>query len=558
MRYGHGSPRNNGTDSAAQLNRRRFIGGTAGAAAWLVAATAGSATQEGTPPSPVAGRGEVITSSVEGVPDVILTPPEPFQSYEGRPGSGSKVRYSHLIYGPPAAPKEDNQFWQELEQRLNVTLNVEQTPVASYEEQVAVSLAGGDLADLFFLLNTGGAGAAVISQAIQQGAFTDLTDYLSGDALQEYPNLARFPRAMWEQSKIGGRLYGVPQPIYQGTNLTFYRQDWADALGLSEPSNAGEQFAFLQAFREQDPDRNGAQDTWAMGVWWAHFINPMFRVPNQWRLNDDGTLTHQVETEEYRLAVQFQRREWESGMIHPDAPTISQAEFTDLFLGGQTGLMSEGFGRWWGPSGVKQTIKQVQPNAELAPIIPVGHDGGEAVVYPLPAYYGTVAIPASVGQDEDRVRELLRICDYLYPPFGSEEYIFQNFGLEGVHHTVIEGGGWMKTPEGEAQIGELLWGFWVSDLYIFEPGFPDHALEQQRLIEVTKPMAIQNPVQGLTSETNIEQGPTLGQLIGDTETAVILGREPVEALEQLAEEWRSRGGDQIRQEFQEALANQQQ
>lgn len=556
MHDGHGSQRNNEIDSAAHLNRRRFVSGTAGAAAGLAAAAAGLAAQEGTPPSPAAGRGEVITSSVEGVPDAILTPPEPFQSYEGQPGSGSDVRFSHLIYGPPVTAKENNQFWQELESRLNVTLDVEQSPVASYEEQVAVALAGGDLADLLYLLTNDG-GTAAISQAIQQGAFTDLTDHLSGDALQGYPNLSRFPQEVWDQSKIGGRIYGVPQPFFQSANLTFYRDDWAKALGLSAPTNAEEQFAFLQAFREQDPDGDGAQDTWAMGVWWAHFINPMFRVPNQWRLNDDGTLTYRIETDEYRLAVAFQRRLWESGMIHPDAPTISQAEFNDLFLGGQTGAMSEGFSAWWGDTGVKENIKDVQPNVELAPIIPVGHDGGEAVVYPNPLYYGIVAIPANVGQDEERLRELLRICDYLYPPFGSEEYIFQNFGLEGVHHTVTDGGGWLLTPEGEAQIGELLWGF-VDKLYIFEPGFPDHAREQQRLVEVTKPMAIQNPVQGLISETNIEQGPTLNQLISDTEDAVILGREPVEALEQLAEEWRSRGGDQIRQEFQEALANQQQ
>jgi len=47
--------------------------------------------------------------------------------------------------------------------------------------------------------------------AVQQGAFTDLTAYLSGNALNAYPNLAKIPPISWQNTKIKVKIYGPPR-----------------------------------------------------------------------------------------------------------------------------------------------------------------------------------------------------------------------------------------------------------------------------------------------------------------------------------------------------------
>ncbi|MBK0296872.1 hypothetical protein IAE22_33805, partial [Bacillus sp. S34] len=41
--------------------------------------------------------------------------------------------------------------------------------------------------------------------------FSDLSEYLSGDAVKEYPNLANIPTPSWRSPRINGKIYGVPE-----------------------------------------------------------------------------------------------------------------------------------------------------------------------------------------------------------------------------------------------------------------------------------------------------------------------------------------------------------
>ncbi|MGI8548998.1 MAG: hypothetical protein ACR2M1_17030, partial [Gemmatimonadaceae bacterium] len=191
------------------------------------AATPGAAT-------PVAGG--VLKSTVEGVPNAFTMTPKPFQSVATVPGSGDKVRMLTISYSPPPTAKDQNSYWQELEKRLGVEWDPTLVPVASYGEKAAAIIASGDIPELFYLLVS--SSAPVIAQSISQGAFTDLAPYLSGDAIKEFPNLALYPSYLWENVKIEGKIYGVPKPVLRSNDTSFYRTDWLQKLGLSEPRTA--------------------------------------------------------------------------------------------------------------------------------------------------------------------------------------------------------------------------------------------------------------------------------------------------------------------------------
>ena len=488
------------------------------------------------------------------MPVAYTSYPEPFASTEGVPGNGGSVRMLTLSYSPPPTPRNENRYWQELERRLGVTWEAEIVPISGYNERIATVFAGGDLPDLFYLLPS--SARPVIYEAFDQGAFADLTDIVTSDRLQEYPNLAALPSYLWDAVRINGRVWGIPKPVLRNNDPTYYRGDWGDALGYEELPDAEAVFNMLVAMAKEDPDGNGSADTYGLspygGNWDAFLINQMFRVPYGWRLNDDGTLTNAIETDEYRQALEFARRLYEAGAYHPDAANLTVEQATDLMLGGRTGMATNGFAAVFGANGFRHRIKEVVPEAELRPIVLPGVDGGKGVTYQSPGFFGLTAISARAAQDEERLRELLRILNYLFAPFGSEEFTFLNYGIPGVHSEEQEGGGYILNETGRNERSALVYPF-LSENYFFYPGVPGEAELAQKFNEQMAEVAVANPTANVYSAAAGEHGATLGQLITDRYTEIVTGRADLSEWENVVEEWRSRGGDEMRAEYEAAL-----
>ena len=549
--------------NATTFDRRAVMRGAVGTAtAALVAAqTVPRLTfaQDATPATavPVTDNG-FVRSTVEGVSDVCLQLPQPFTSTSGTPGSGGTVRAFTISYAVPGPGRDDNQYWQELERRLGVTWEVDQTPQANYGEKAATYLAGGDLPDLFYI--NPGQGAPQLYQALTQGAFTDLTAYLTGDALQQFPNLAAFPQYAWDNSKFQGTTYGIPLPGGVASDLPFYRTDWATTLGIAPSRSLGPDavMQLLTGFSNGDPDGNGSPDTWGTGRfgngwtgWDNGFAMFMHRVPQGWRVNADGSLQYFIETDEYRQALQFLTTVFANGGYHPDSGSMSFASELDAFIAGRTGFHTEAFGSFFGESGATAKLQQVNPNATIDYFIPNGADGLPGVTYNNPGFFGMVGIPSSIT-DEERILELLRIVDYLAAPFGSEEWLFKNYGIEGVDFTRDANGNPLTTDLGTLERGALTY-FVGNPSVTYIPDDPQIGLVIQQGQYDAVAVGINNPVLTLYSEANISEGPSLDQYGTDQMTAIVTGRESFDTLDSAIQEWRDRGGDQIRQEFQESM-----
>ncbi|HVL24881.1 MAG TPA: extracellular solute-binding protein [Thermomicrobiales bacterium] len=496
-----------------------------------------------------------IVSSVEGVPIAYTKYPEPFTSVEGVPGSGGSVKMLTLSYSPPPTPHDDNTFWTGLEERLGVEWEAEIVPISGYGEKIATVFAGGDLPDLFYLLP--GPSRPVIYEAMDQGAFHDLTDFVMSDQLQEYPNLAALPSYLWDAVRVNGRVWGIPKPVLRNNDPTFYRKDFADTLGASLEDGQGVS-DFLVGVSRDDPDGNGSADTYGLspygGAWDSFLINQMFRVPYGWRLNDDGSLTNAIETDEYKQALEYARNLYEQGAYHPDAANLTVEQSVDLMKAGRTGMASNGFAAVFGPTGFRATIKDVVPDAVLEPIVLPAFDGGPGVTYHTPGFFGLTAISAKAGQDEERLKELLRILDYLFAPFGSEEATFLNYGEVGVHSEEAEGGGYQLTEKGRADRSALVYPF-LSENYFFYPGMPGEAEAAQKFNEEMAKVAISNPTAGIYSKAAAENGATLTQMVSDKYSEIVTGRAELADWDQLVTDWRSRGGDEQRKEYEEAIKN---
>ncbi len=490
-----------------------------------------------------------------GVPDGYLKAPPVFKSVSIVPSRGSTVRTIHLNLRPPVPPKEQNRYWQEAERRMGIKWDAQMPPANSYAERLSAVFAGGDTPDLVLISDLPND-----KQLAGQGAFADLTPYLTGDALKEFPNLARFSDYLWKNVTIGGKLYGVPRPSFLVNDALLVREDWTRKLGIGTPKNADEFAAMLTRFKNDDPDGNGKADSWGLGgggstqrhMHLVLFLG-MFRVPNQWRKNPDGTLTHQIETDEFRAMVAYMRRLWDAGLWHPDAVTMNTNQARDKFVAGAFGAYQDGITNVSRQSagGMKQALRAVYPAGNVIGLPPPGHDGGKGTTIFGPGFLGYTVIPARAGRDRERVKELLRVLDYFAAPFGSEEWVFMNFGLPDMHHTFTEGEGWILNDNGTKELGDLnrlMYGERTQSFF----GQPDELRSIVAMMRELHSRGVENPVANLFSPTGVRSAATLDQLNNDRLVGIVTGREPLSALDGWIRDWRSRGGDTIRTEYTQA------
>ena len=141
--------------------------------------------------------------------------------------------------------------------------------------------------------------------------------------------------------------------------------------------------------------------------------------------------------------------------------------------------------------------------------------------------------------------------DYLASPFGSEEWRFLNYGTEGVDHTVKDGVP-ILNDRGIAERGDLVY-LMANMPVLFYPQDPGAVEPAQKLATEIIKSGIDDPSWPLYSPTNVSKLAELRQYGFDRVTSIVTGREPLSALDDLVKEWRSRGGDQTRTEFEQSL-----
>jgi putative aldouronate transport system substrate-binding protein len=500
----------------------------------------------------------VIPSPAKDVPDAYLKLPPSFKSVAAVPAKGGKFSAAFISYSAPVPPRDQNTYWQEFEKRIGATYEPNMIAADGYKEKMAALIAGGDLPDITGIEQLNGPD---LLKAINQGAFTDLTPHLEGDALKAYPNLAKIPDYGWKNVKIKKKIYGVPIVRFIPDRAMIFRGDWLDKFGGQKPKNADEFLALMVRFTKEDPAGHGKPDSfglggWASGgggLWYSHpFFFNMFRVPHTWRQNPDGSLTNAVETPEYKQAVEYMKRLNDAGIFHPDAGSMTIQQAKDGFFGSQFGGYVDGWTAVTQHRDV-QHFRKLDPNNPAAVIlVPPGFDGGKPAVERSQGFFGMSCIPAAIGKDTERVKELLRIIDYATAPFGSEEYMFLRWGIAGTHYE-LQNGAPILNDKGRTEIGALTAGIGRRNDIFYYPDTPDDARLMQQWNKEQLDFGVENPTYGLFSPTFIAKNSELGTLTTDRIGGIIAGREPLSTFDTFVNEWRSRGGDAMRKEYEQEL-----
>jgi putative aldouronate transport system substrate-binding protein len=467
------------------------------------------------------------------------------------PASGGKfVSYTNAGAPLPPTPMEQNPAWQEVNKQLNATVEFQIITQTDYAAKLSTMMAGNDLTD-FILITT----MAQNVTAFAKARAADLTPYLGGDAIKEYPNLAAIPTYAWKNSACArdGKLYMVPISRYLPGNMLLKNNEVYDAeIGKDYvPKDAADFKRVLQALTKPQQNRYG------MGpinnrLDMILYVSAMFGAPKGWRLGADGKLLKEIETPEFREAITYFRDLVVSGVFYPDAagiPNVTGAR--SAFIATRFVLDTQSYGNAWQDN----WIRGPRQNPPVTPgsIVPFpAQAGGKAVHFQGNGFYASTLLKQAPA---DRIQEQLRILDWVAAPFGSQEDLLLTTGVEGRDYSMGADGNPIPTELSNVDANSVPWKYLTQRPQVaYWPGIPDYAKAAIDFEKAVLPISIQDPTIGISTATFDKLGASLQQTLQDMIFDLVTGRRAMSEYDQVVSEWRSQGGDQIRTEFQEVIA----
>ncbi|MGY5055773.1 extracellular solute-binding protein [Streptomyces sp. 900105755] len=456
-------------------------------------------------------------------------------------GKGGKVTVMSPFWGSP--PKQDNPYYDAMNDMIGVDVEWQNQDGNTYDQKLGAVLASSDVPDVVVIPNWNMGGkipTAIISK------FADLGPYLSGDRVKDYPNLAAVPTDAWRRCIFGGKLRGLPMPSSYVTNIVpLYRKDIFDKEGYEVPRSAAE---FLSLAKEIT---NAKARRWAcMDMKWTAW--QMFGVlsgsekPLGWNLVD-GKLINRIETDEYLEALEWTRKLFAAGVVHPDAMLGKNApDAGPKFAAGEFLIYPNDISQWWSRTAEQATQN---PDFKIWGMDVYGHDGGNPQVWAeQPAgIFAFVNKKASASV----IHDVLAVANTTAAPYGTKEYMATNYGVEGTHYTVKNGVP-TKTTRGNNEVINAYVMIASPAATIAHPDFPDVAKAQvewqQRMGSFTRKSSFFGQM--------ITEPSRYTNLMDDFETLeddVTRGRKKISDVQQAVAEWKSKGGDKLRDWYQKLL-----
>ncbi len=368
--------------------------------------------------------------------------------------SDKKLNYS--FYGTVSAfnRKDNDTVIEEIEKKFNVKIDLQFGSANDWRKQLSTYVnSDKNVPDMFF----GVPDESYFSDWVDKGLIVPYNGYV--DKIEEEngsSNLKNIFNA--EQLKyttvMNGTNYFVPQVIDISNHFLVVRKDWmvkwATLRGKTEPATyepktISEFTDMLRYFQNGDPDGNGQNDTFGLGLnnnfdFTEAFLSA-FGVSPSYTLNSDGTYTLSALTQGYDNFINWMSAgnkdtgsDMENGgYILKSFYTFTESDVRSKFEGGTVGalVMTGNFSYTNEVDVVTTDIK----GAELANIPFPSSDDGNFVGSPVgdSFYYGGWCISKNAKEPY----RLVKILDYIFGEEGQELF---SWGVKDVHYSVGENG----------------------------------------------------------------------------------------------------------------------
>lgn len=457
-----------------------------------------------------------------------------------------------------SAPDLNDEWYTYLTDNLGVTLDVNFIPTQSYVDKITTTIASGDLpmvisANSSVLKNQG------VLDMIDDEEFWDLTDII-----KDYPNLYEFVGAdRWTTSAIEGKNWGIPRLRVLPRNGGVIRQDWLDALGLDMPETFDELYDVLYAFTYNDPDGNGADDTYGVVTsyvgtgnrGWNGFqtLAVAFGAPNTWGYID-GTMVPDFGTQEYMNALKYIKKLYDNGVMNKNFNEITAEDRKTEYMAGNYGAV---FCVIDDIQGLQSGLVQAVDTADSKVLGALTEKKGDTIrICATSGYNGLVMFPKygdGTIQTEEDLRRVLSFFDAMC----TDEYQnLMNYGIEGITYDVVDGVRTLKTTENgslvlDVQKGDISQILPAAD-FVRKDDDSEMLTYLYDTIEERMDYAILDDTAGLKSSTYNDLSSELDAIMMDAAVNFVIGTIDEEGYWAAYDQWLADGGQDVIDEFTEA------
>lgn len=442
---------------------------------------------------------------------------------------------------PSGMDENANPYLDYIEKNTGVRVNVALPPLNGYDERLNVIMTSGDPPDL---LNT--SNPSWFMNYVNQQALTPLND-----AIDKYgANLKKYiPKEAWDNVTVDGSIYAIPSlNEVHGTEIVYVRKDWLDKLGLQPPRTIAEYTKVMEAFAKNDPDGNGANDTYGLSIVerfgrTSPFLGAFGTQMNAW-YERDGKLVYSGILPEMKQALAYLHDLYERDILDPEFPLNTIEVLGDKVAAGKVGLYSAAW------SDTRSYIAQSAKNDPAAVWVPLEYPvgpGGKGV-YEIPVVRSYNVVPIKSRRAED----VVKLLDFIAGP----GYKTLKLGFENdVWKTEADG---KLRINFEAHSKQGYRGIYGALADIADPLITKSRLEalgaQYRLYDNVR----QIDANLMTNRFGGPPTPAMGKhlvkltkLQEETFTKIVAGLSPLEAFDQFVKKWKEAGGDEITGEVNE-------
>jgi len=334
---------------------------------------------------------------------------------------------------------ENSPVWTAVEDKTGLDLEWQIVRNDVKDEQFNLMMAAGNLPDIVAYYE-GKGGHESINKFGNEGAFIPLQDLIKEHA----PNLNKMimeDRLIRESvTAADGNIYFVPMmAAVNAARGWFIRYDWLEKLDLEVPETVEELKKVLMAFRDRDPNGNGQADEIPM-IFRNRGDDPYynmgalayaFNADTSW-VDRNGKVVYGPTEPQYLEYVAYLQDLYKNKLIDTEHFTRQGNVRTEFFGKNQAGVIHDWFAS---TSDLNEKLPESIPGFNLRHMAPpvsgsvepftriqmstVRNDGGWAIT----------------AECVDPIKAI-KLMDFIYSDEGRR---LTNFGIEGVHYTMVDG-----------------------------------------------------------------------------------------------------------------------
>ncbi len=303
---------------------------------------------------------------------------DPFGRYDELVEITSVKNLGAGIEFPEGDSLEDNVWTRYLEETLNIRVNWEwSTNTEQYAQKVNIAITSDDIPDVMQV------SSSQMKMMYDNGQIMDITEVMD-TYLAPYTEevLNSDGGIAMQAATFDGKLYAIPKigsPL-MSAKVLWVRTDWLDNLGLELPETVGDMRNIAEAFTTQDPDGNGADDTYGLALYkdlygsgfadLTGFFNAYNAYPGIWVDTGDEIVWGGIQPE-VKDALAALHEMYEAGQIDPEFGVKDANKVNEDVSAGRIGML---FGDFWDMAWINDA-KVADPTFEWVPVAIPSLDG---------------------------------------------------------------------------------------------------------------------------------------------------------------------------------------